>query len=154
MGNLHIIASVQPYHAVDDGRWAEKKIGPERCRTTYAFESLIGEGIVLACGSDWTVAPLNPLTGIYAAVTRCTLDGQNPEGWIPEQKISLEEAIKGYTINGAYAEFAEFKKGSIEKGKLADLVVLDQNLFRIPPEQIKDARVTMTVLNGRIIYKK
>jgi len=154
MGKLHIIASVQPYHAVDDGRWAEKKIGIKRCRTTYAFKSLRKKGVVLACGSDWTVAPLNPLTGIYAAVTRRTLDGKNPEGWIPEQKISIEEAIKGYTINGAYAEFAESKKGSIEKGKLADLVVLDQNLFKIPPAEIKDVQVKMTVLNGKIIHKR
>lgn len=154
MGKLHIIASVQPYHAIDDGRWAEKKIGIKRCRTTYAFKSLRKKGVVLACGSDWTVAPLNPLTGIYAAVTRSTLDGKNPEGWIPEQKISIEEAIKGYTINGAYAEFAESKKGSIEKGKLADLVVLDQNLFKIPPAEIKDVQVKMTVLNGKIIHKR
>ena len=154
MGKLHIIASVQPYHAVDDGRWAEKKIGIKRCRTTYAFKSLRKKGVVLACGSDWTVAPLNPLTGIYATVTRSTLDGKNPEGWIPEQKISIEEAIKGYTINGAYAEFAESKKGSIEKGKLADLVVLDQNLFKIPPAEIKDVQVKMTVLNGKIIHKR
>lgn len=154
MGKLHIIASVQPYHAIDDGQWAEKKIGLERCRTSYAFRSLRDEGVVLACGSDWTVAPLNPLTGIYAAVTRRTLDGQNPEGWIPEQKISLEEAIKGYTINGAYAEFAESKKGSIEEGKLADLVMLDQNLFKISPEEIRDVGVMMTVLGGRIIYKR
>ncbi len=154
MGKLHIIASVQPYHAIDDGRWAEKKIGIKRCRTTYAFKSLIDKGVVLACGSDWTASPLNPLAGIYAAVTRSTLDGKNPEGWIPEQKISLEEAIRGYTINGAFAEFAESRKGSIEKGKLADLVVLDKNLFKIPPEKIIDAKVKMTVLNGKIIYKK
>ncbi len=154
MGKLHIIASVQPYHAIDDGQWAEKKIGLERCRTSYAFRSLREQGVVLACGSDWTVAPLNPLTGIYAAVTRRTLDGQNPEGWIPEQKISLEEAIKGYTINGAYAEFAESKKGSIEEGKLADLVMLDQNLFKVAPEEIRDVGVIMTVLGGRIIYKR
>lgn len=154
IGMLQIIASVQPYHAIDDGRWAERKIGKERCRTTYAFKSLRENGVVLACGSDWTVAPLNPLTGIYAAVTRETLDGKNPEGWIPEQKISLEEAIRGYTLNGAYAEFAENKKGSIEKGKLADLVVLDLNLFEIPPERIREAHVKMTILNGKILYKK
>jgi len=148
---LGIIASVQPYHAIDDGRWAEKKIGKERCRTTYAFKSLLEKGAVLACGSDWIVAPLDPMTGIYAAVTRRTLDGKHPEGWFPEQKIPLEEAVRGYTLNGAYAEFSERIKGSIEAGKLADLVVLTQNIFEIPPEEIQKTRVKMTILNGKII---
>lgn len=154
MGKLNIIASVQPYHVIDDGRWAEKKIGRERCRTTYAFRSLSEMGVILACGSDWTVAPLDPLTGIYAAVTRRTLDGKSPEGWVPEQKISLEESIKGYTLNAAYAEFSEKKKGSLEKGKLADLVVLNQNLFKILPERMREVRVKMTILSGKIIYRK
>lgn len=154
MGKLRIIASVQPYHAIDDGRWAEKKIGKERAKYTYAFQSLLESGVILACGSDWTVAPLDPITGIYAAVIRRTLDGKNPEGWFPEQKISLEDAIKGYTLNGAYAEFSEDFKGSVEKGKLADLVVLDQNLFEIPPEKIKETKVQMTIFNGNIIYNK
>jgi len=151
MAKLRIIASVQPYHAIDDGRWAEKKIGKERCRTTYAFKSLLEKGAVLACGSDWTVAPLDPMTGIYAAVTRRTLDGKHPEGWFPEQKIPLEEAVRGYTLNGAYAEFSERIKGSIEAGKLADLVVLTQNIFEIPPEEIQNTRVKMTIVNGEII---
>jgi predicted amidohydrolase YtcJ len=154
MAKLKIIASVQPYHAIDDGRWAEKKIGKERCRTTYAFRSLLEKGTLLACGSDWTVAPLDPLTGIYAAVTRQTLDGKNPEGWFPEQKITLEEAIKGYTLNGAFAEFSEGIKGSIERGKLADLVVLTQNLFDIPPEEIQSSRVRITIVDGKIVYGK
>lgn len=151
---LGIIASVQPYHAIDDGRWAEKKIGRERAKHTYAFKSLQDAGVLLACGSDWTVAPLDPITGIYAAVTRRTLDGKNPDGWVPEQKISLENAIKGYTINGAHAEFAEDKKGSVKAGKFADLVVLSQNLFEIPLEKILDTEVLMTVLNGEIVYQK
>ncbi len=154
MGRLRIIASVQPYHAVDDGRWAEKKIGKERARHTYAFRSLLDGGVTLACGSDWTVAPLNPLTGIYAAVTRQTLDGKNPDGWIPDQKITLEEAIKGYTMSAAFTEFAEHQKGSVEEGKLADLVVLSQNLFEIPPERILEATVLMTILNGQVIYER
>jgi predicted amidohydrolase YtcJ len=153
-GKLRVIASVQPYHAIDDGRWAEQKIGSERVRRTYAFKSLLDSGAVLAFGSDWTVAPIDPLTGIQAAVTRQTLDGKHPEGWIPEQKIPLEEAIKGYTLNAAFTEFAEHRKGSLEEGKLADVVVLDQNLFRIQPERIADARVLMTILNGKIIFKK
>ena len=116
-GRLGILASVQPYHAIDDGRWAEAKIGPRRARTTYAFRSLLDGGASLVCGSDWTVAPLDPLAGIYAAVTRRTLDGEHPQGWIPQEKISLEEAIKGYTLSGAYSEFAESSKGSITRGK-------------------------------------
>lgn len=153
-GKLGIVASVQPYHAIDDGRWAEKKIGKGRASFTYAFRSFLDHGVIMAFGSDWTVAPLNPLTGIYAAVTRRTLDDKNPEGWIPEQKISLEEAIKGYTMNAAYTEFSEGRKGSIQPGKLADLVVLDRNLFEIPPEKIMEANVLMTILDGKIIYQK
>ncbi|MEA3420354.1 MAG: amidohydrolase [Acidobacteriota bacterium] len=151
---LKIIASVQPYHLIDDGLWAEGKIGQERLRYSYAFKSLREKGAVLVCGSDWTVAPLDPITGIYAAVTRQTLDGKNPRGWIPEQKISLEEVIKDYTLSGAYAEFSENIKGSLERGKLADLVVLSKNLFKIPPEEIMETEVKMTVFNGEIIYKK
>jgi hypothetical protein len=154
MGKLNIIASVQPFHALDDGRWAEKKIGEKRCQYTYAFKSLLEKGVLLACGSDWYVAPLNPLTGIYAAVTRQTTDGKNPQGWIPEEKISLEEAIKGYTLNGAYTEFAEKIKGSVERGKLADLVVLSQNIFEIPPEDIVKTEVKMTIMDGNIVYQK
>ncbi len=154
MKELGIIASVQPYHAVDDGRWAEKKIGKQRAQYTYAFRSLLDNGVPLACGSDWTVAPLNPLTGIFAAVTRQTLDGRNPDGWIPGQKIRLEEAIKGYTLDAAYTEFSEHKKGSVEEGKLADLVVLDQNLFEIQPEKILETKVLMTIFDGKIVYEK
>jgi predicted amidohydrolase YtcJ len=154
IANLGIIASVQPYHAIDDGRWAERKIGRKRCQYTYAFKSLVEKGAVLACGSDWTVAPLDPIGGIYAAVTRQTLDGKHPEGWFPEQKISLEEAIRGYTLNGAYAEFSENLKGSVEKGKLADLVVLSRNIFKIQPDEIQKTEVKMTIFNGKVIYKK
>ena len=153
LGRLKVIASVQPYHASDDGRWAEKKIGAERCRTTYAFRSLLDQGVLLTMGSDWTVAPLDPLAGIWAAVTRRTLDGRNPEGWHPEQKISLEDALRGFTWNGAYAEFAEKEKGSLEPGKLADLVVLDKDLFSLPAADLNTARVMMTVMNGRVVYE-
>jgi hypothetical protein len=152
MARLGILAAVQPYHAIDDGRWAERKIGPERCRTTYAFRSLLDKGVRIAAGSDWTVAPLDPLAGIYAAVTRRTTDGKNPDGWYPEQKISLEEALRAYTTEGAYAEFAEGSKGAIKEGFLADLVVLDRNLFEISPEEISDVRVKMTLVGGRIIF--
>jgi hypothetical protein len=153
-GRLGIIASVQPFHAADDGRWAEAKIGRERCRMTYAFRSLVDGGAVLACGSDWTVAPLSPLTGIAAAVTRRTTDGKNPNGWYPEQKLTLEEALAGYTRNGAYAEFSEKTKGSIAPGKLADLVVLSPDVFKMPPEKIAEARVKLTIVNGAVVFRE
>ena len=153
-GKLGLVASVQPYHAIDDGRWAEGKIGPERARTTYPFESLRRAGAVLAFGSDWTVAPLSPILGIYAAVTRRTLDGKRPGGWIPDEKVSVEEAVRAYTVNGAWAQFAEAVKGTISPGKLADLVVLDRDIFTIPPEEIGGAKVRMTLLEGRVIYGK
>lgn len=153
-GRLGLVAAVQPYHLIDDGRWAEGKIGPERARTTYAFRSLQQAGATLAFGSDWTVAPLSPILGIYAAVTRRTLDGKKPGGWVPEEKISVEEAVRAYTANGAWVEFAESAKGTIEAGKLADLVVLDRDIFAIPPEQIGGVRVRMTVFDGKILYGK
>jgi predicted amidohydrolase YtcJ len=153
-GRLGVIASVQPYHLIDDGRWAEKKIGPERVTWTYPFKSFLDGGVRLAFGSDWPVAPMDPILGIYAAVTRRTLDDRHPDGWVPEQKISLEEAIKGFTWNGAFAEFAESVKGSLEPGKLADLVVLDRDLFSLRPEELKTANVRMTVCGGRVIFSK
>lgn len=150
---LNVIASMQPYHAIDDGRWAEKRIGKERCKTSYAFRTFIDNGVKLCFGSDWNVAPLSPILGIYAAVARQTLDGRHPEGWFPEQKISVAEAIECYTINNAYAEFAENEKGSITPGKFADLVVLSDDIFTISPEKIKDVKVLMTVLGGKVIYR-
>jgi hypothetical protein len=154
MARLRLIASVQPYHAIDDGRWAERKIGRQRCRLSYAYKSLLDKGVRLAAGSDWTVAPLDPLSGIYAFVTRRTIDGKNPGGWFPEQKISLEQAIKAYTLDGAYAGFSEKAKGSAEQGKLADLVVLSRNIFEIPAEEIMKTEVIMTIFNGKVIHRK
>jgi predicted amidohydrolase YtcJ len=151
---LGVIASVQPYHAIDDGRWAEKRIGHERCRTTYAFKTFLENRIRLSFGSDWTVAPLNPLLGIYAAVTRRTTDGKNPEGWFPDQKISVEEAVKAYTLNNAYAAFEEQEKGSITVGKLADFVVLSDNIFVIDPVRIAEVSVEVTVVGGSVVYQK
>lgn len=151
---LNVIASVQPYHAIDDGRWAEKRIGHERCKTSYAYRSLLDNGVRICFGSDWTVAPLNPLLGIYAAVTRRTLDGKNPQGWFPEQKVSVVEAVASYTIHGAYAAFEESIKGSITPGKLADLVVLSKDILTIDPVQIEEVEVELTVLGGKIIYQK
>lgn len=151
---LGVIASVQPYHSIDDGVWAEKRIGPERIKYTYPFKSFLDAGVKLSFGTDWYVAPLNPLLGLYAAVTRRTLDDKNPDGWIPEQKISIADAIKCYTINSAYAAFEEDIKGSIEVGKLADLIVLSDDILTINPVKIKDVKVVMTVFDGKIIYKK
>ncbi|NUQ21864.1 MAG: amidohydrolase [Gemmatimonadaceae bacterium] len=152
--SLGVIASMQPYHAIDDGRWAEKVIGPERIRTTYAFRSLLESGARLAFGSDWFVAPPTPLEGIYAAVTRRTLDDRNPNGWVPEQKIGVEDALRAYTLGGAYASFREKDMGSIERGKLADLTLIDRDLTRIPPETIRDAQVVMTIVGGRVVYER
>ena len=126
---------MQPYHAIDDGRWAERLIGSERAKTSYAFKSLFDAKAKVAFGSDWFVAPPTPLEGIYAAVTRQTIDGKNPNGWVPEQKITVEQALIGYTRNAAYASFDEDRKGSIEKGKLADFVIIDRDIRSIPLEQ-------------------
>jgi predicted amidohydrolase YtcJ len=149
-----VIASMQPYHAVDDGRWAQMRIGLERCRTTYAFRSLLDAGAHLAFGSDWDVAPLSPITGIDAAVNRRTLDGRNPTGWIPEQKIGVEEALRAYTTGAAHAGFAEKEKGSLSVGKLADFVVLSRDILAIPPGEIPDARVDATVVGGRLVHSR
>ena len=151
---IGVIASVQPYHCIDDGVWAEKRIGPERIKTTHPYRSLLKSGAVVAFGTDWPVAPLNPLYGIYAAVTRQTVDGKNPYGWIPEEKISVEDAIKCYTLNAAYASFEEKIKGSIEVGKLADFVVLSEDILTIDPVKIKDVFVGMTIFDGEIVYEK
>jgi predicted amidohydrolase YtcJ len=149
---LGVIASMQPYHAIDDGRWAEKRIGPERIKTTYAFRSLLDRGAVLAFGSDWTVAPIEPLLGIYAAVTRRTLDGKNPDGWVPQEKISVEEALRAYTAGNAYGVFAEDRRGKLAPGYLADLVLIDRDLTRIPYEEIAQAAIEATVVGGRVVY--
>ena len=152
-GKQKVVASMQPYHAADDGRWCDKRIGPERSKGTYAFRSLLENGAVLAFGSDWTVAPLNPMEGLKAAVTRQTLDGKHPNGWHPEQKLTLDEAIRAFTVGSAYAEFAENVKGTIAPGKLADLVMLDRDLYAVPPTEIDQARVLLTVMDGRIVHE-
>jgi predicted amidohydrolase YtcJ len=149
---LGVIASVQPYHAIDDGRWAEGRIGTTRCRTTYAFRTFLDAKVITCFGSDWTVGPLNPLDGIYAAVTRRTTDGKWPEGWFPEEKITVEEAIKAYTLTNAYAAFEENEKGSIVIGKVADMVTLSDNILLVDPVRIKDAKVVMTMVGGTIVY--
>lgn len=150
---LGVIASMQPYHAADDGRWAAKRIGPELIRTTYAFRSLLDAGARLAFGSDWSVAPLDPRVGLQAAVTRQTLDGRNPGGWVPEEKITLEEAFRAYTSSNAYGVFAENTRGVLTAGYRADFVVFDRDLTRIAPDSIAQARVQLTVSGGRIVWE-
>ncbi|HZI07134.1 MAG TPA: amidohydrolase, partial [Archangium sp.] len=151
---LDVIASMQPYHAIDDGRWAERVIGPERAKTTYAFKSLLDAEAKLAFGSDWYVAPPTPLEGIYAAVTRRTLDDRNPGGWVPEQRIGVEDALRAYTLGGAHASFEEQEKGTLEPGKLADLVLIDRDLTRVPAETIRDAKVVLTVVGGQAVFER
>ena len=153
LGELNVIASMQPYHAIDDGRWAEELIGPERIKTTYAFKSLLDANTTLAFGSDWPVAPAQPLYGIYAAVTRRTLDDKNPDGWVPEQKINVEQALKAYTKNAAYAAFEEEIKGTLEVGKLADFVVLEKDIRAIDATTIRDVKVFQTYVGGKKVFE-
>jgi predicted amidohydrolase YtcJ len=150
-----VIASMQPYHAIDDGRWAEGRIGPGRCASSYAFRSLLRAGACLAFGSDWPVAPLSPLLGIDAAVNRRTLDGRHPRGWFPEQRIGVAEAIEAYTMGSAYAAFQEHNKGSLESGKLADLAVLSHDILAEPErDHIAETEVVLTLVGGRVRYEK
>lgn len=149
---LHVIASMQPYHAIDDGRWAEGRLGRERTRYSYAWHSFLDHGVTLAFGTDWPVAPLDPMLGVYAAVTRATLDGKNPGGWFPEEKITLPEAIEAYTMGAAFAEFQESEKGSITPGKLADMVILSDNIFDIKAEAIRNVKVKTSIVGGKVVY--
>ena len=148
-----VIASMQPYHAIDDGRWADRVIGPERSATTYAFRSLIDSGARVAFGSDWYVAPASVIEGIHAAVTRRTLDGAHPEGWVPEQKVTVEEALRAYTVAGAYASYDEDNRGRLKAGMLADFVVLDQDLTSIDADAIRGTRILRTVVGGRSVFE-
>lgn len=151
---LGVIPSMQPYHAADDGRWAAKRIRPDLIKGTYAFRSLLDTGARLSFGSDWTVAPLDPLVGLEAAVTRRTLDGKNPEGWVPEQKIGIEEALRCYTANNAFGVFGEQRRGRLAPGYLADLVVFDRDLTRIPATTVPQAQVLLTLVGGRVAYRR
>ncbi|MBI2956598.1 MAG: amidohydrolase [Acidobacteria bacterium] len=157
-GSLGLIAEVQPYHCIDDMRWMEERIG-ERARGAYAFRTLAEKGARLTFGSDWpgtnaSYYPVNPLLGIYAAVTRQTVNGEPAGGWFPQQKVTVEEAIRFYTLNNAYATFEENLKGSIKEGKLADLVVLDRDILTRPPEQLLETQVVYTIFDGGIIYHR
>ena len=155
-GVMRVVASMQPYHAIDDGRWLVKRIGPQRIKTTYAFRSLMMAETPLAFGSDWTVAPLDPLLGVYAAVTRRTLDGRNPGGWVPEQKIGVGETLRAYTYGNAWGMFMEQKWGALAAGRYADIVVLDHDLFAVPPESLGTGwvKVRYTIVGGAVVYSK
>lgn len=152
-GKQKVVASMQPFHIIDDGRWAWKRLDEKRIKGTYAFRSLLDSGGVLAFGSDSPVAPLNPLWGVYASVTRRTLDDKNPSGWVPEQKISVDETVRAFTWGSAYAEFQDAVKGTLEVGKLADFVILSDDIFTIDPTKIRDVRVLTTVVDGKLVYQ-
>jgi len=151
---LNVIASVQPAQVIDDARFAEQRLGPERIKTTYAFRSFLDHGVRVAFGTDWDVAPLNPLLTIYGAVTRATADGKYPNGWVPEQKISVAEAIEAYTMGSAYAEFQETEKGSISQGKLADMVIISDDIFNMDPAGIRNVQVEKTIVGGKVVWEK
>jgi predicted amidohydrolase YtcJ len=153
-GKLRVVASMQPYHCIDDGRWACGRIGPERAKDAWAIRSLLEGGAVLAFGSDWWVAPIDPLAGIYAAVTRRPIDGSNPAGWVPEQRISVSDAVHAYTVGSAYASFQDHAKGSLQPGKLADLAVLSGDIFAIDPEEIKEIKTDITIVGGQIVFQR
>lgn len=150
-----VIASMQPYHAIDDGRWAEGRIGLRRCASSYAFRSLLDAGAKVAFGSDWSVAPLSPLLGIDAAVNRRTLDSKHPHGWFPEQRLTVAQAIEAYTLTSAFAAFQEQDRGSLQPGKLADLVVLSRDLLADSErDHLAETEVLMTVVGGKVVYEK
>ncbi|MBN8730738.1 MAG: amidohydrolase [Acidobacteria bacterium] len=151
---LGVIASVQPYHAIDDGRWAARVVGPARAKTSYAIRSLLEAKARLAFGSDWFVAPPEPLMALYAAVTRRTLDEANPGGWVPEQKIPLEDAVRAHSAGSAFAGFQEDITGTLSPGKRADFVVFDRDLSKAPAEKLPEARVRFTVVEGRVMYSR
>src|SRR6266581_8907295 len=153
-GRRRVVPSMQPYHAIDDGRWVEQRIGPVRIKTTYAFRTLLDADAPLAFGSDWTVAPLDPMLGVYAAVTRRTLDDKNPNGWVPEQKITVGEALRAYTYGNAWATFNEQKWGTLAAGRFADVVVLDRDPFAVAPESLGTITPRYTIVGGKVIYKK
>ena len=145
---------MQPYHAIDDGRWAERALGSDRVSRSYAWRTLLDHGTRLAFGSDWFVAPPTPLDGLYAAVTRRTLDGRQPGGWVPAERISLDAALRAYTVDAAYAGFDDRRTGRIAPGFAADLAVIDRDLFSGPPESIADAQVAATIVAGQIVYER
>ncbi len=149
---LGVIASMHPYHMYDDGIWAYKRLDTNRLKGTYAFKSMKDKGVKITFGSDWPVAPIDPVYGIYSAVTRITGDGKNPNGWYPNEKISIEDALKAYTVTNAYASFLDGKIGVLKEGLYADFTILENNLFEVQKEQIKDIKALRTVLKGKEVF--
>jgi predicted amidohydrolase YtcJ len=159
MAGIGAIAEVQPFHAINDMRWMEERIGPDRIRWTYAFRTLHDAGVVLSFGSDWPGTQAswytaNPLMGIYAAVARQTPDGEPAGGWIPEERIDVETALRAYTVNNAWAEGKEDRKGRLAPGYLADLVVLDRNPLEVDVSELQHIAVDLTVVDGRVVHER
>jgi predicted amidohydrolase YtcJ len=150
---LGVIPSMQPTHCISDKKFYEKRVGYERCRGAYAWRSLVDAGSTLAFGTDYQVEPLNPMEGLYASVSRKERHGEEGEGWFPEQKLSMEEAIKYYTLGSAYAQFMDDRKGMIRKGYLADIVITDKDLLTIPETDIMKTRVDYTIVGGKVVYE-
>jgi predicted amidohydrolase YtcJ len=151
--SLGVIASIQPSHCIDDMHWAEKRIGRERSRFAYNFKSFVDAGVRLSFGTDWFVEPLNPMIGLYAAVTRQFPDGTPPDGWFPEERITLAQAVEYYTAGSAYAEFTDDRKGRLQPGYLADFLVLSKPIFDVPPREILETHPVMTIVGGRVAYE-
>ena len=147
-----VIASMHPYHLYDDGIWAAKRLDSARLKGTYAFRSMLNKGVQITFGSDWPVAPIDPLYGIYASTTRITGDGKNPGGWFPEEKLTVEEAVRAYTVSNARATLMDGKTGIIREGYQADVTVLNEDIFTIAPEQIKNVKVLRTIMKGREVF--
>lgn len=151
---LGVLASMQPFHAADDGRWAYKRIRPRQLEGTYAFRSVLDAGATLLFGSDWTVAPLSPFDGLWAAVARETVDGANPEGWMPAQRITLEEALVAYTRANAHGTFAEDRWGTLRPGMLADIAVLDRDIRAVSTDDLREAQAVMTIVGGKVVHRR
>jgi predicted amidohydrolase YtcJ len=151
---LGAIASMQPTHCITDKRFAEKRIGLERCKGAYAWQRLLDTGAHIAFGTDWSVEPIDPLEGLYAAVSRKDRAGEEGEGWFPDQKLTMEKAIELYTLGAAYGEFTEDRKGMLKVGYLGDMVIFNSDLMTIPPDQIMPAQVDYTIVGGKIVFQR
>lgn len=154
-GQLGVVASMQQTHCTTDMRFAETRVGYDRSKTAYAWRSLLDSGAILAFGTDWSVEPLDPMRGVFSSVTRTNIQKMEPKtGWFPEQKLTVWESIYYYTWGSAYGEHLENVKGSLAPGRLADLVIMDRDLFTIPPEEILEAKVDVTIVGGRVVWDR
>jgi predicted amidohydrolase YtcJ len=151
--DLGILPDMQPIHCTSDMSFVESRVGPERAKTGYVWRDFLDKGLFIPCGSDFPVESANPLHGIYAALTRTDTEGKPEGGWYPEQRMTIQEAIRGFTLWPAIASFREKVLGSIEVGKLADFTILDRNIINAPPHEILEAKVLYTIVGGRIIYQ-